>query len=352
MTVAQSKRFRRPNALIAFWDQQDFVFENYLTGKQTRLSPLVAHLLGELSAPRSLSDLQRMFSSIPCGAELVQSLIDSDILVEEGGSADIDDQLLDKAWRWGHDARYFHFSTQRVAFQEPDEEKISLAELARSDPPPPVSANYAGSKISLPQTWDTHSGGLWEAMRSRRTCRTFAREPIPNSSFATIMQWCWGATHLGHDPVLGPFQLKTSPSGGARHPVEVHPVVNRVEGIEPGIYHYSSVAHELTMHQAGEFEDLAVEWCADQPWVKDAAVVFFMTAVLERSMWKYRHSHAYRVIQLDAGHLGQTFHLVCTELGLAPFTTAALAAKRVEKELGLNGVTEVAIYAAAVGGRL
>jgi nitroreductase len=48
-----------------------------------------------------------------------------------------------------------------------------------------------------------------------------------------------------------------------------------------------------------------------------------MTAILERTMWKYALSHAYRVIFLDAGHLGQTFHLVCTKLGLAPFTTAA-----------------------------
>ena len=92
-----------------------------------------------------------------------------------------------------------------------------------------------------------------------------------------------------------------------------------------------------------------VELCAGQPWVRDAAAVCFMTAVVARSMWKYRQAHAYRVLQLDAGHLGQTFHLVCTRLGLAPFTTAALDAAAVERALGLDGVAEIALYAAAVG---
>jgi len=74
-----------------------------------------------------------------------------------------------------------------------------------------------------------------------------------------------------------------------------------------------------------------------------------MTAVTERSMWKYPNSHAYRVLLLDAGHLGQTFHLVCTQLGLAPFTTAATDDLAIEETLGLDGVSEFPIYAAATG---
>lgn len=349
MTAADSRRYRRPGALIAFWDEREFVFENYLTGKQTRLSPLVAHLLGELVEPHSMNDLLRIFESIPCGADLIQNLIEADILLAEGSPAETADNLVESSWRWSHDARCFHFSTQRVAFQEPDEEKLSLGELAKADPPPAVARSYDGARTPLPQTYAAYSGGLWNSLRNRRTRRAFRRQPISLNSFATVVQWCWGATHVAEDPVLGPFLLKTSPSGGARHPIEVYPVVIRVENVDPGIYHYSSIAHELTLRKAGEFADLVVELCADQPWVRDASVVFFMTAVLERSMWKYRHAHAYRVIQLDAGHLGQTFHLVCTELGLAPFTTAALSAKRVEEELGLDGISEVAIYAAATG---
>jgi hypothetical protein len=52
---------------------------------------------------------------------------------------------------------------------------------------------------------------------------------------------------------------------------------------------------------------------------------------------------------LDAGHLGQTFHLVCTNIGLAPFTTAAIQGSEVEDLLDVDGIGELAVYAAAVG---
>jgi SagB-type dehydrogenase family enzyme len=65
-----------------------------------------------------------------------------------------------------------------------------------------------------------------------------------------------------------------------------------------------------------------------------------MTAVFRRTMWKYHHARAYRVVLLDAGHLCQTFCLVATWLGLAPFCTAALKDTLIEKDLGIDGIRE------------
>ena len=66
-------------------------------------------------------------------------------------------------------------------------------------------------------------------------------------------------------------------------------------------------------------------------------------------MWKYGHSRAYRMVLIDAGHLGQTFCLVATALGLAPFTTMAFSESGLEALLGLDGVRECPIYVAGVG---
>jgi hypothetical protein len=55
------------------------------------------------------------------------------------------------------------------------------------------------------------------------------------------------------------------------------------------------------------------------------------------------------VVLLDAGHLCQTFCLVATWLGLAPFCTAALKDTLIEKELGLDVIRESVLYLAAVG---
>ena len=53
----------------------------------------------------------------------------------------------------------------------------------------------------------------------------------------------------------------------------------------------------------------------------------------------------------ESGHLCQTFCLVATWLGLAPFCTMALADSRIERDLEIDGVSESIIYAAGVGSR-
>src|SRR5512133_2092590 len=89
--------------------------------------------------------------------------------------------------------------------------------------------------------------------------------------------------------------------------------------------------------------------CAHQCWVRAAAAVFILTARIDRTIWKYTHAHAYRVMLLDAGHLGQTFHLVCTALQVSPWTTAAVDEVATEDLLGIDGTSEVSLYAGACG---
>ena len=81
------------------------------------------------------------------------------------------------------------------------------------------------------------------------------------------------------------------------------------------------------------------------------AVVIFMTAVFARAQWRYDYARAYRSILAEAGHLAQTFCLVATRLGLAPFCSMALADSTIEQDLGIDGVSESVVYCAGVGTR-
>ena len=62
--------------------------------------------------------------------------------------------------------------------------------------------------------------------------------------------------------------------------------------------------------------------------------------VAERAILNQQHERAYAVLLLDAGHLSQTFYLVCTRLGLGAFVTAAISASTIEDRLGLDGIGE------------
>ena len=88
-----------------------------------------------------------------------------------------------------------------------------------------------------------------------------------------------------------------------------------------------------------------------QWWYREAAALVILTAVFARTEWQYPYPRSYRAVLLEAGHFCQTFCLVATALGLAPFCTDALADTRIERDLKVDGIGESVLYAAGVGAR-
>jgi SagB-type dehydrogenase family enzyme len=172
---------------------------------------------------------------------------------------------------------------------------------------------------------------------------------LPLESLSQLLFYTWGVTDYLRPSLLGKLPLKTSPSAGARHAIEVYVLALRVQGLHRGLYHYSPDHHRLEKLRGAPGGKTASQYCAGQNWVQNAAALFIMTAVWERSMWKYRFPRAYRTILLDAGHVCQTFCLMATHLHLAPFCTAALKDSMIEKDLGLDGVNESVLYVAGAG---
>ena len=146
---------------------------------------------------------------------------------------------------------------------------------------------------------------------------------------------------------------KTSASGGSLHPIEVYPLVRAVEGIEPGLYHYSVEQHGLEPIErldAVEVEALARSFLGGQWYFSSAQVLFVMAARFDRSFWKYRdHDKAYSAILLDAGHLSQTLYLVCAELGLGAFVAGAVNDAAIDERLGLDSLAEGTLVVSGCG---
>jgi len=123
--------------------------------------------------------------------------------------------------------------------------------------------------------------------------------------------------------------------------------VRAVEGVEPGLYHYAVDAHELELLEplhGEEAADLVVALTAGQEHFRSAQVLFLLTASFARNFWKYQaHAKAYRVLLFDAAHLSQTLYLVCADLGLGAFVSAAVNEHDIDRRLGLATFTEAAI---------
>lgn len=217
-------------------------------------------------------------------------------------------------------------------------------ELRRSADTPPVP-------LASPRTTEFDA-----LLLARRTCRNFdAGATLGAEEFATMMRRVWGAVGT-HELAPGAVVVKkTSPAGGGMHAVEAYVLVQRVEGLAPGFYHYLPMRHALEPLQslsAAQAADWAHRFVAGQAWFRDVPVIVVMVARFDRMFWKYRrHAKAWRVVHLDVGHLSQTMYLSATELGLGCFVTAAINDREIGDALALPALREGAIALVGFGTR-
>jgi SagB-type dehydrogenase family enzyme len=250
---------------------------------------------------------------------------------------------------WSPAAAFFHFSTKNGTFPEDlAQHDRELVEKAKEHPQPAPTRRIDGPRLVLPScTLD--NADLHDSLIARRTWRRFSRQPVPLAALGAVLKTTFGVQARGHVAGQGPVILRTSPSGGSRHPVEAYVLAWNVDGLPPGAYHFDSDSAELVDLQRPICAAEVPALLAHQTFFAQAAAAVIMCPVFARTQWRYGHSRAYRTVLLDAGHLGQTFCLAATALGLAPFTTMAFSVERLEQLLGLDGVSECPIYVAGVG---
>jgi SagB-type dehydrogenase family enzyme len=189
------------------------------------------------------------------------------------------------------------------------------------------------------------SGGrpIWEAIKRRRSIRDFANEPL---SALELSQLLWAAQ--GITGLEAGYRLRAAPSAGALYPVETYLSVQKINDVEPGIYHYAPREHALELLKKGDWKEDLARAALDQDFLAEAALVFAWTAVFPRSAWKYAE-RAYRYVYLDAGHIAQNVALAAAALGLGSCQVAALYDDEVNALLGVDGREETILYMTAVG---
>jgi putative peptide maturation dehydrogenase len=250
--------------------------------------------------------------------------------------------------QWHVLAALHHFLTRwqgQDVWQELGVDERAAAEraIAGWGPPPPAFHSTGGDVTVLPAT--SRGGSLYETLRRRRTTRSFdPNGEVSLDELSALLFHVFGAESYAE--VEGELAIlhKTSPSGGGLHPTEAYPLIRRVAGVEPGVYHYDVQRHALEL-VAGlpdeEVGELALTIAAGQPFARDAHVTVVLASRFARNFWKYRkHERAYAVLLMDAAHLSQTFYLVAAELGLGAFVTAAINGADAEERLGLDGFSE------------
>lgn len=263
---------------------------------------------------------------------------------------------------WNLYAALYHYMTQwsDVDIRNGEDEEIQVAArskaaietfVAKHGPPPSEFADRpARRKVRLPA--GDRDGALYTTLVARRTTRAFDTDtPMTLDELNTVLRYVFGCHGYGSTVREVVCIKRTSPSGGALHPIEAYPIISNVEGLPAGIYHYSVRDHSLDLLSGFDpldGQEMVSSFLCGQSYFAAAHVSFILTARFYRNHWKYRrHPKAYAGILMDAAHLTQTLYLVSAELGLGAFVTIGINARDIEERLGLDGVSEGVI---AVGG--
>lgn len=345
-------QLRRAHSLFASWQESRLSFHNFAERITVTGEPVACELLAFFSRWRTPAQAVAHFKKYSSRSVLngMAQLTRLRLLLTKDSPQATRDARIAKEWApWLPEAS-FHFATKDTRYLDRSNWPLAKLETCVPKTPQPakVTIRRGSTTISLPPRISPE-GEFGRVLTTRKTHRRFSTRKVKLEQIAQLLSLVWGVNGYRYSPRYGKLFHKTSPSGGARHPGEVYLMALRVEGLRPGLYHYHPLQHRLARIGKRATPQQALRYCAGQHFVKDAAALFLMTAVFARTMWKYDHPRAYRVVLLDAGHLCQTFCLVATWLGLGPFCTAALKDTLIEHDLRIDGIRESVLYVAGVG---
>lgn len=240
----------------------------------------------------------------------------------------------------GHD----FYEKSKPQYAEPSQQTQGL-------PQPPLEVDYppASPLIALPEAdrVQIRAMDLRTAIEERITVRHYTDEPLALEELSYLLWVTQGVRQVTARPVT----LRNVPSAGARHAFETYLLINRVTGLEAGLYRYVAGEHALLLAEAGADVNARLsKACFDQKQVASSAVTFFWAAVLERMYWRYGE-RGYRYLFLDAGHVCQNLYLAASSVGSGACAIGHYDDDLLNAALGLDGERLFTVYGASLGKR-
>jgi SagB-type dehydrogenase family enzyme len=218
-------------------------------------------------------------------------------------------------------------------------------------PVPPVQKPYPkdAELVDLinPEQFSLGNMPLIEAIRDRQSRRNFTQEPLTLEELSFLLWATQGVKKFIHN---GLVTIRTVPSGGAMHPFETYLLINRVNGISPGLYRYLALNHKLLKlcSEGADLPSKISEASNGQNFIGESAVVFIWTVRPYRTEYRYGED-SLKDILISVGHICQNLYLACESIGAGTSAIVAYNQKLLDSLVGVDGEDEIALYLAPVG---
>ena len=322
-------------------DSSHVVLIHSLYGSKFRLSGemfqiLSAYLTGSVVDPPDATDPSS-------GA--IQNLIEEKVLIGELEFSELGGERLFES----------RLRPLELAFQrEFNEGGRFPGKLDASKAPAPMKRVRGLKSIALHEHVDFPECDLYGSLVSRRSIRSYAPRPLEKRKLEQFLQLTAQVHALVEHREFGTTSLRNYPSGGARYPLEVYPLVENVQSVPKGIYYYHPFEHRLELinqdrRYRGALLDSALQRLGTEATLNGRpAVLFLITAVFGRTAWKYRGIPLHLILQ-EVGALYQTMYLAATALELAACPVTPFPERAVAEILNLDSRDESEVGMFALG---
>ena len=214
--------------------------------------------------------------------------------------------------------------------------------------PPLVKAAMRDQTLQLPRNFkdlDMEQDFI-SLLKGRKSSRVYTGKQVRLLQLSFLL---WATQGIKEVRGKAYATLRTVPSGGARHGFETYLLVQNVESLQPGAYHYLPMGHQLEfLCTVSDLQDAISVSLEGQSWASKASLIFYWSFVPYRCEWRYG-IWAHRPALIDAGHVAQNLYLACTALELGTCAIAALDMSVSDSLFGLDGEEEFMVYASPVG---
>ena len=240
---------------------------------------------------------------------------------------------------------------------------IATADIAKGVPQPPIEkpSQEESEKITLPtiERDSTPKADFFSCTLNRCSRRQYIDQPLSLFELAFLL-WCT----QGVKKVIGGYRkyikdgsgrnmLRPVAVGGAVNAYETYLALIHVSGVDPGIYRYLPLSHELLFLKSEstlkeQLIDAFTNPSQDQHYTADAGAVIFWTSLPYRGEWRYQHT-AHKLMLIDVGHISQNLYLATEAIGCGCCAIGGYYQNKVDELIDVDGHNEFVVLCASVG---
>ncbi|NPE08937.1 MAG: SagB/ThcOx family dehydrogenase [Asgard group archaeon] len=230
------------------------------------------------------------------------------------------------------------------------EKEVPESDEQKKIPPPSFERDYPKDAplidLVSPKEFKIGKTPFLNIVNSRKSRRRYTDEPLTLEELSFLL---WSTQGVKKISKSGRGVFRTVPSSGAKSPFETYLVINRVKGLDPGLYRYISFNHKMMFIKTiDDAEKTIGELSYNQKFIGKAPVIFYWTAVPYRTEWRYTIL-SHKFIAIDLGLICQNLYMACEAIKLGTVAIGYYEQDKIDKLFELDTNDEFVVLLAPVG---